>query len=256
MVTGSEGGLGRALCARLRSAGYRVIGIDRAAVEHPGAGAETGDAGKGPACDVLLELDLAVATAGEGPLAELAAPLGEALGSDGVELLVNNAAVQLLGPLDRLTAEEWNTTFATNLIAPALLTRLLLPRLERARGVVIHVGSVHARATKPEFSAYAASKAALAGLTRAMAVELGPRVRVLCVQPAAIETPMLRAGFEGRPEAFERLAACHPLGRIASPEEIAGTVTLLASPEGASFATGAVIDLDGGVLSCLHDPDS
>jgi NAD(P)-dependent dehydrogenase (short-subunit alcohol dehydrogenase family) len=112
---------------------------------------------------------------------------------------------------------------------------------------------VHARATKPGFAAYATSKAALHGLTQALAVDLGPDVRVVGIAPAAINTPMLRAGFEGDPNAFAQLEAVHPAGRIGTPEEVATTIVWLAS-SAAAFMTGSVLWLDGGVLSRLHDP--
>jgi NAD(P)-dependent dehydrogenase (short-subunit alcohol dehydrogenase family) len=129
----------------------------------------------------------------------------------------------------------------------------MLPDLEKARGSVVNISSVHATLTKPGFSAYATSKAALLGMTRALAVDLGPRVRVNCVTPAATDTPMLRAGFEGNPAELSALAAMHPSGRIATPEEIARVVLFLAS-DAASAITGAALAADGGIGGRLHDP--
>lgn len=240
LVTGSEGGLGQALCAALHDAGYRVVGVDRVGV--------------GSGCDAFVGLDLHAACASSEALQEAATWLRAALGGEELSLLVNNAAVQILGGVGTVGLEDWNTTLTTNLTAPFFLAQALLPEIERARGVIVNVGSVHARATKPGFVAYATSKAALAGLTRAMAVDLGPRARVVAVQPAAIDTPMLRAGFKGRPESFAELAGVHPLGRIAEPAEIAQVVVFLAS-EAASFVTGTILDIDGGVLSRLYDPE-
>ena len=91
------------------------------------------------------------------------------------------------------------------------------------------------------------------GLTRALAVDLGPKVRVNTLAPAATATPMLMAGFKGREEAFKNLEGCHPAGRIATPEEIAKIAVFLMS-EDADFITGATLYADGGVLSRLHDP--
>ena len=117
---------------------------------------------------------------------------------------------------------------------------------------MVNVASIHANLTKPGFVAYATSKAALVGLTRSMAVDLGRRVRVNAVLPAATATPMLTAGLGGAAE-LEALGAMHPLGRIARPEEIAAAVVYLAS-EAASFVTGTVLAVDGGVGARLHDP--
>ena len=94
---------------------------------------------------------------------------------------MNNAAVQILAPADAITFDQWRETLDTNLLAPFLLTQALLPELERGRGSVVNVASIHANLTKPGFVAYATSKAALVGLTRSLAVDLGGRVRVNAV---------------------------------------------------------------------------
>jgi NAD(P)-dependent dehydrogenase (short-subunit alcohol dehydrogenase family) len=167
--------------------------------------------------------------------------------------LINNAAVQILKPSGQLTLDDWQHTLNINLLAPFLLAQALLPELEKAKGSVINIASVHAVATKPEFVCYATSKAALVGLTKSMAVDLGPRVRINAICPAAVATPMLRAGFEGRKDAFEELSRMHPLGRVASPDEIAGVALFLASSQ-AGFITGTSIYVDGGICSRLHDP--
>jgi len=120
-------------------------------------------------------------------------------------------------------------------------------------GCVLNIGSVHANATKPGFVSYATSKAALHGLTRALAVDLGERCRVICLAPAATETDMLRAGFEHNPGGLEQLASMHPLNRLATPQEIARLAVVLASE--AQFCTGSTVYADGGVLSRLHDPE-
>ena len=144
-------------------------------------------------------------------------------------------------------------TLDTNLVAPFLLIQKLLPMLEASQGSVVNIASVHATVTKPEFVCYATSKAALVGMTRAMAVDLGPRLRLNAINPAATATPMLLAGFEGRPEALKELSKMHPLERIAEPQEIAQTALFLCSDK-ARFITGACWALDGGIGARLHDP--
>ena len=117
----------------------------------------------------------------------------------------------------------------------------------------MNIGSVHAQATKPGFVSYATSKAALHGLTKALAVDLGGAVRVCAIAPAAIATDMLEAGFEGRASEREQLDAFHPAGRIGKPQEVAKVVAFLLQREMA-FLTGSILTLDGGILSRLHDP--
>jgi len=240
IVTGAAGGIGSATCLALRAAGYHVVGVDRQA---PADGT----------CDRFVAADLAEAGAGEAAAEALLARIVEATDDRPIGLLVNNAAVQALGLLADISVADWLTTLHVNVSAPFLLSRGLARKLAEAAGAIINVGSVHAQATKPEFAAYATSKAALHGLTRALAVDLGPKVRVLTIAPAAVSTPMLRAGFEGRPEAFAELERVHPAGRIAAPEEVARAIVWLASDE-AGFMTGATLWMDGGILSRLHDP--
>ncbi len=240
LVTGISGGIGTALGAAFRAAGYRVIGTGRTP-------------GDSDVCDAFVEADLNRIAEDDAALETFAKDVRGALEGAELTVLINNAAAQILAPVDGLTMDAWRRTMNVNLTAPFRLVQTFLPELEAARGCVINIGSVHAQATKPEFAAYATSKAALHGLTRALAVDLGARVRVTCLAPAAIATPMLMAGFEGREAAFQELEACHPLNRIGAPEEAAQAAVFLASPA-AAFATGTTFYLDGGVLSRLHDP--
>jgi NAD(P)-dependent dehydrogenase (short-subunit alcohol dehydrogenase family) len=119
---------------------------------------------------------------------------------------------------------------------------------------VINIASIHALLTKPRFSAYATSKSALIGLTRALAVELGGRVRVNAISPAAIATPMLESGFSEDPEGLNRLAAYHPSACIGVPDDVARAALCLAEVKGA-FLNGAIVGVDGGIGARLHDPE-
>lgn len=239
-ITGIAGGIGAALGAAYRKAGWRVIGSGRKAPDVS-------------ICDVFVEADLNALAEDDMVLAQVTSDVRAALDGASLAVLVNNAAAQILAPADTLTAADWRHTMNVNLTAPFLLSQAFLPDLEASGGTILNIGSVHAQATKPEFAAYATSKAALHGLTRALAVDLGQRVRVVCLAPAAISTPMLMAGFEGREAAFEELEACHPAGRIGQPDEVAEAALFLTGPH-AGFATGTTFWLDGGVLSRLHDP--
>jgi NAD(P)-dependent dehydrogenase (short-subunit alcohol dehydrogenase family) len=120
-------------------------------------------------------------------------------------------------------------------------------------GSFLAISSIHERLTKPGFVAYATSKAALSGMVRAMAVELGGTVRCNAICPAAIATPMLVAGFEGRPDALAALNAYHPVGRLGQPEEVAAAAVYACS-DAAGFLNGSCIDLSGGISGRLHDP--
>ncbi len=247
VITGAAGGLGQTLCRRFGESGYRVIGLDRVGLDHvQGA---TG-------CEAFVEADLdALCSSPEGLaiILERIRGLVSPTNIGGLAVLVNNAACQVLGPVEALSIADWQRSLHVNLLAPFLLTQALLPELMRARGSVINITSVHAKVTKPGFCCYATSKAALEGMTRSMAIELGARVRVNAIAPAAIATPMLEAGFAGRDEALRHLGEMHPVGRIGQTEEVAACALFLASP-GAGFVNGAVLQCDGGISSRLHDP--
>lgn len=239
LITGALGGIGTALCETFVGAGYWVIGTDRRLGE--------------TCCHAFMQMDVRDLSL-KPRLREIhLKELKELIAEDGLKVLINNAAIQLLNRTDNVTVAEWDETLETNLVAPFLLIQGLLPELERARGSVVNVASIHAVATKPGFVAYATSKAALVGMTRALAVDLGPRVRVNAVNPAATATPMLRSGFESEPEKFAELSRMHPMERIAEPSEVARTALFLASDETA-FITGACLHIDGGIGARLHDP--
>jgi NAD(P)-dependent dehydrogenase (short-subunit alcohol dehydrogenase family) len=239
LITGSQGGIGQALCAGFRAAGYFVVGTDLPA--------------QGAGCDAYLAADLAVFARDAEARGRFARALERLRAGRPLKTLVNNAAVQTLAGAQDLTGEVLRETLDVNVVAPALLTALLLPELAAQRGSVVNIGSIHARLTKPGFVAYATSKAALSGLTRALAVDIGDRVRVNAIEPAAMATGMLVEGFADNPEGLTRLARFHPLGRIGEPAEVADLAVFLASDR-AGFLNGAVVALDGGIGSRLHDP--
>ena len=238
LVTGALGGIGTALVRVLADAGYRVVATDQLA-----------DPGGLHSYDQFDMASLMDENLREATLTRLRARIG----NGGLKVLVNNAAVQRLNRTEAVTSAELRETFDTNVLGPFLLIQGLLAELENARGSVVNVASVHAGVTKPGFVAYAASKSALVGLTRSLAVDLGSRIRVNCVTPAATDTPMLRAGFAGDPTGFAQLGSMHPIGRIATPEEVAEVVAFLAS-DAAGAITGSVIAIDGGISARLHDP--
>ena len=242
LITGAAGGIGEALVRVFAAAGYTVIATDSCdrPVDLP--------------CTHYLRIDLAQLAGDESWAHQHVTAIRGLLDGKGLNALINNAAVQILGGLDSLTRDDWRRTLEVNLMAPFLLTQSLLPELEAAKGSVVNIGSIHARLTKKNFVAYATSKAALAGMTRALAVDLGPRVRINAIEPAAIETDLLKAGFAGKPELYAQLESCYPQQRIGQPEEVAQLALSIA--EGSmNFLHGACIGLDGGISGRLFDPD-
>jgi len=239
IITGAAGGIGQALCTAFQAAGYYVIGTDRQSCKVP----------KG----AFVELDLDAYTCRQAIRAEAGKHFARVIGKRPLACLVNNAALQIVRPIEKLTVDDWQKTINVNVIAPFLLTQQLLDRLAAARGSVVNIASIHATLTKREFAAYATSKAALVGLTRSLAVELGSRVRVNAICPAAIGTEMLRAGFTGREKEFARLEAAHPVQSVGNPAEVAALAVMLACPK-LKFASGGIYNLDGAIGARLHDP--
>ncbi len=240
VITGVSGGIGGALAEQFSTDGAHVVGVDQATPNHDH-------------CDAFISHDLAEVGREPASAAKLADIIATECKHNPLDALINNAAVQHLGAAQDLAWDDWRQSLDINLGAPFALACALYPALASTGGTIINIGSVHATATKQGYSAYATSKAALHGLTRALALDFGGSVRVMTLAPAAVDTSMLRAGFDSDPDAFAALGEAHPAGRIASPTEIARAALYLTSPD-AVFMTGSVMYMDGGVLSRLHDP--
>ncbi len=241
LITGVSGGIGSALVQAFHAAGYRIIATDLVPPVNV------------PNIDHFFQINLERLIENETEANAFYQEIRSVLKDAGLKVLVNNAALQIIKPLHELTVRDLMRTLNTNTAAPFFLIQHFISDLEKLGGSVVNISSIHAKLTKPNFVAYATSKAALSGLTRAMAVEMGARIRINAIAPAAIATSMLKAGFEGRPESFQQLSDMHPTGRIGEPSEVASLAVFLASAN-AQFINGAVLDLDGGIGSRLHDP--
>lgn len=242
LVTGAAGGIGQALVRTFSESGHAVIGTD-----------EVAPAEDLP-CEHFIACELQKTVGDEAYAADVFSRVRKALDGRPLAGLVNNAAVQIIGPVEDLDRDAWRATLDVNLLAPFLWAQALLPELESARGCIVNISSIHARLTKRNFVAYATSKAALSGLTRAMAVDLGARVRINAIEPAAIGTPMLRAGFEGRADRYRQLEGCHPQERIGTPGEVARLALAMVAGD-MHFLHGVCVGIDGGIAARLFDPD-
>jgi NAD(P)-dependent dehydrogenase (short-subunit alcohol dehydrogenase family) len=170
----------------------------------------------------------------------------------GLDILVNCAGIQTYGDVLTTTEEVWDRTMNINLKGHWLMSKWAVPEmLKRGKGSIVNISSAQGLASQMNVLAYVTSKHAMIGLTRSMAVDLAPRgVRVNCVCPGTVDTPMIRntINMDPNPQKLEDiLNKMHPLGRIARPEEIGEVVAFLAS-DGASFMTGSIVTVDGGLL--------
>lgn len=241
LITGVSGGIGGALVQAFHEAGYQIIATDLIPPVNL------------PKIDYFFQINLERLIENETEANEFYELIRSVLNGAGLKVLVNNAALQIIKPLSEMTVRDMMRTLNTNAAAPFFLIQHFLSELEIIQGSVINITSIHAKLTKPNFVAYATSKAALSGLTRAMAVELGSRIRINAIAPAAVATSMLKAGFENNPEGFSTLSKMHPVGRIGEPREVADLAVFLASDK-AKFMNGGVYELDGGIGARLHDP--
>lgn len=239
LITGVLGGIGSGLARTFKEAGYYVIGLDirDAHSEHS---------------DKFIVFDLDKYCTDEGYRAQQHKIFDEIIPS--IDVLINNAAVQLLGSIDEITLDDWNHTMNVNLTGPLLLSQYFIKKLEAARGCIINIASIHHELTKKRFVSYATSKSALVGLTKSMSVDLQGRVRVNAISPAAIDTPMLHEGFNNDEELVNKLHNIHPIRRIGKPAEVSKLALLLAE-DGLGFINGANIQIDGGISNVLKDLD-
>lgn len=246
LISGAAGGIGSALVDHLRNLGWRVLATDHPELCPPPV-EQTEPVIR------WLPADLTLLASGGAPLEAFAIQVLELSRGAPLTAIVHNAALQRLGTFTDLTTADWQATFAVNLLAPVAINRQLLGELIYSRGSIVHISSIHSQLTKAEFTAYATSKAALSGLTRALSVEIGHQVRVNAIEPAAIRTPMLEAGFAEHPERLAKLEAFHPSGSIGIPMDVAQAVSYLIDPTN-TFVNGCILQLGGGIHNKLHDP--
>lgn len=241
LITGANGGIGQALCKTFTEEGYDVIATD---VHEKPAESLT--------FSQYVSIDLNKLFENEAYATDRTNRIKSFLPNGELHALINNAAIQILGGVDSLTRADWNQTLNINLQAPFLLAQAFISELELCRGSIVNISSIHAKLTKKNFLAYATSKAALSGMTRAMAVDLGPRVKVNAIEPAAVETQMLRDGFKSSPELLQVLMNYHPTKCIAQPNDVCRAVQFLI--ESGSFGSGMILPIDGAIGASLHDP--
>lgn len=230
VVTGGARGIGRAIAARLLQDGWAVMLLDHDAA----AGARTERE--------LTALGPAVFVAGDvGREADVQALIAAVARRHGrLDALINNAGQMIRKPVTELALAEWERVFATNLTGAFLCAKYAAPLLRQTRGAIVNIASTRARMSEPDTEAYAASKGGLVALTHALALSLGPMVRVNCISPGWIDTGKDATAL--RPVDH----AQHPAGRAGQPEDIAALAVWLVGPE-SGFVTGADFVVDGGM---------
>ena len=231
LVTGAAGGIGCAIVAALAEAGWTVAATDLA------------EAGDVAGAEVTIPADLRGRDACRAVVDAVLARFGR------LDLLVNNAATMTVVEPTVDTMALWWRDIEVNLTAPLWLTQAAAAALREGAGQVINVSSISALRGEPGFSAYAASKAGLLGMTRSLARELAPTIRVNAIAPGPTETEQLNRDAEylgvGLGELHRRYIADMPTGRMVQPAEVAELVVFLV---GAESFTGECVQINGGML--------
>ncbi|GAA2268176.1 3-oxoacyl-ACP reductase [Streptomyces ruber] len=247
VVTGAAGGIGRATCLRLAQEGGTVACLD---IDLPGARAtarEAGAAAHAVRADITRE-------------EEVLRAVGEVAARHPVDVLVNVAGVNGPQAGAALTSTAgWDRTHAVNLRGSFLVAKHTLPHLTRRRGAIVNISSALAFVGYPMDCAYGPTKAGMVQLTQGMALDYAPDVRVNCVCPGVVRTPMTDDFLRGAPDtakAVEEYGTIHPLHRRpAWPHEIADAVLFLVSDDAASI-TGVALPVDAGFLAGPQDDTS
>ena len=233
LVTGAARRVGAAIARRLHAAGANVVLHYRdSATDADALAAELNAARPKSAATVKAELLAPIA-----PRALIAAAVD---GFGRLDLLVNNASAFFPVPIGSVEASHWEELVGSNLRAPLFISQEAAPQLAKVQGAIVNIVDIHAERPLKGYAVYTIAKAGLAALTRSLAVELAPQVRVNGVAPGAIAWP---EDGQFDPEERKRILATTPLARIGSPEDIAQAVHFLAC---APYVTGQILAVDGG----------
>src|SRR5690349_4235355 len=237
LITGGASGIGAATAARFLEEGSRVCVLDRDATACEHIKRELRGVGEAGISEAII--------ADVTDLMQVEAAFAEAIRlMDGVDVVVNNAGISVRHKFLEITPEEWDRVIAVNLTGVFYVAQTAARHMwENGKGVILQTASTNGMMGYPYYADYNATKAGVIELTKSMALELAPKVRVCAVAPGYVLTPMQRAEYS---EAM--LAEVNgkiPLGRHASPEEVARMFAYLASDD-AAFMTGHVFTMDGG----------
>jgi NAD(P)-dependent dehydrogenase (short-subunit alcohol dehydrogenase family) len=240
VITGSASGIGRASAKEFAKEGARVVVAD---INLPGAQetAKQIEAAGGVALPV--NTDVAVPASVEALVEQTLHRFGR------INVLFNNAAIQVNKTVEDTTVEEWNREIGINLGGVFLCSKLFMPHLRNTKGCILNMASVNGFFVEPLCAGYCATKGAIIALTKAMAIDHGKDgIRVNCICPGYIDAGLAWEYFEVQPNPAAARAAAgklHALGRVGQPEEVGRLAVFLASDD-ASFMTGSAVTVSGG----------
>jgi NAD(P)-dependent dehydrogenase (short-subunit alcohol dehydrogenase family) len=240
VITGSGSGIGRASALEFAKEGARVIVAD---INTSGARETVQQIESAGGSAIAIQADVSAPE----PVQKLVGQVIQSFGK--VDILFNNAAIQVNKTVEDTTFEEWNREMAVNLGGVFLCSKLFLPHLRKSKGCIVNMASVNGFFVEPMCAGYCATKGGIIALTKAMAIDHGKDgVRVNCICPGYIDAGLAWGYFEAQPnpaEARQTAGKLHALWRIGQPEEVARVAVFLAS-EDASFMTGSAVVVSGG----------
>jgi NAD(P)-dependent dehydrogenase (short-subunit alcohol dehydrogenase family) len=238
IITGHAGAIGGSITKIFSQANYHTIGLDQSA----SAVADTNIT-----CNLKkIATDSKVQNQLKEQILNFIPPKSEVT-------LINNAGIQIIKPFTKLHSKHLSESLDVNCVAPFVLVKMIAELDNVELQTVINISSIHRQLSKIDFLAYAVSKSALSGLTRSLSLEIGKTTRVCEIQPAAIETPMLKDGFNRNAYGLEALKSMHPTNTIGQPQDVA-KLALTIAEQPTAFINGCVINLDGGISNRLCDP--
>ena len=245
VITGAGSGIGRACALEFAKAGAHVVVAD---INLQGAQETAALIGAANGRAVAFNVDVSKPASVKGLLEQILKEFSS------IHTLVNNAAIQINKTAEDTSFEEWNLQLSVNLGGVFLCSKYFLPHLRKTRGSIVNMSSVNGFFVEPTCAGYCATKAAIIGLTKAMAIDHGKEgIRVNCICPGYIDAGLAEGYFQSQPDPVRARAEAgklHALGRIGRPEEVGRVAVFLASDD-ASFVTGASTVVDGGFGSGL-----
>ncbi len=245
VITGAGSGIGRASAREFAKEGAKVVVAD---INLDGARETVKQIEALGGAGLAVEVDVADPQSVERLVDETLKAFSQ------VHTLFNNAAIQVNKTVENTTVEEWNREISVNLGGVFLCSKFFMPHLRKTQGCIINMSSVNGFFVEPMCAGYCATKAAIIGLTKAMAIDHGKEgIRINCICPGYIDAGLAEGYFQAQPDPAAARAAAgklHALWRIGKPEEVARLAVFLASAD-ASFITGAALTVDGGFSSGL-----
>lgn len=242
ILTGCSRGLGLELKDKYLSEGYKVIGIDVIKA-------------KNSSNFTFIERNLIDISKDKRMMRELVKVIRKEIPSQCTKIvLINNAALQVIKPIEKITFKELENSFLVNVFAPIFLIQSLIEDLKSKNGQIINILSIHTKLTKKHFSSYSSSKSAMESITKSLSLELAKKnIRVIGISPAALETSMLMKGFNKNPEKLSKLKSYHPVNEIGQIKKLSNFIHSISENED-MFLSGTIFDYSGAIQHVLHDP--